>query len=291
MLSKLEFIKQNIKDKLYILQCPICQSNLNIVNNCLKCAKGHSFDISKKGIILLHRKYQKKTDEVYTKQLFLHRRQFIIAGFYAEIQDYIKNFIKALNKDQITVLDLGAGECTHLKQITDGENHVAFGIDLSYDAISLATDYISDGVIPICGDIYNLPYNNKVFDLIINFLSPISAVETLRVMKDEGFIIKVIPTSNYLIELRKELRLSEYEKEDDILSNLQKNFNIMDIKRIETLKTLNDITMKHLFYMTPMTSFKSIFDCHISNISISLDVVILKKKSTSFFSQSNSIKL
>ena len=80
---------------------------------------------------------------------------------------------------------------------------------MSYDAISLATDYLANDILPICCDLYNLPFTDNVFDIVLNFLSPINSKEVSRVLKDNGLIIKIVPTSEYLKELRNSLGRKE----------------------------------------------------------------------------------
>lgn len=278
MLTKKELLKQLIINKLNLLQCPICQSKMDIQNNSFVCNQKHLFDISKKGIVLLHRKYQKKLDEIYTKDLFLNRREFILNGFYTEVYNYINSVILEGTNKSFNILDLGSGECSHLKLIKCDKSYTAFGIDLAYDAISLATDYLYDNIIPICCDLYNLPFRKNTFDVILNFLSPINSIEVNRVLNPNGIIIKVIPTSNYLKELREQLNLCEYEKEDDVLANLYNQFSIVSVKRVETQKTLDDLTRRQLFHMTPMTNHFEYLKCDIDKITISLDIVVMRKK-------------
>ena len=265
-----------------ILRCPICMSELSYNNDSLICSKRHLFDISKKGTVLLHKKYQKKIDSIYTKELFENRRFFIKAGFYTEIYNYISDLIFG-NSNNPKILDLGSGECSHLQRIKNNRDITAIGIDLSYDAINLATDYLVDGILPICCDLFNLPFKNKVFDVVLNFLSPINSFEADRILKDDGIIIKVIPTKNYLKELRSYLGFQEYSKEVEILSNLQEHYSISSIERIENIKPLTEETVSSLFYMTPMTNhseniIKSINNANFDQITISLDIVLLRKK-------------
>lgn len=282
MKTKRELLFDLLDKNISILRCPICMSELSYNNGSLICSKRHLFDISKKGTVLLHKKYQKKIDSIYTKELFENRRFFIKAGFYTEIYNYISDLIFG-NSNNPKILDLGSGECSHLQRIKNNRDITAIGIDLSYDAINLATDYLVDGILPICCDLFNLPFKSKVFDVVLNFLSPINSFEADRILKDDGIIIKVIPTKNYLKELRSYLGFQEYSKEVEILSNLQEHYSIFSIERIENIKPLTEETVNSLFYMTPMTNhseniIKSINNANFDQITISLDIVLLRKK-------------
>ena len=280
MQGKKELIKNLLIKNIHLFRCPICESQLCLQENSLMCEHHHLFDISKKGVVLLHKKYQKKIDEIYTKNLFINRRLFINEEFYLEVHEYIKDIIFDVGNN-IQILDLGAGECSHLKKIKGNQTHSSIGIDLSYDAISLATDYLANDILPICCDLYNLPFTDNVFDIVLNFLSPINSKEVSRVLKDNGLIIKIVPTSEYLKELRNSLGLKEYQKEDEVLENLTEHYSIVSTKRIETEKTLSKTSLQHLFYMTPMTSHNNIDNIaclSFDKITISLNVIVLKKK-------------
>ena len=82
MQGKKELIKNLLIKNIHLFRCPICESQLCLQENSLMCEHHHLFDISKKGVVLLHKKYQKKIDEIYTKNLFINRRLFINEEFY-----------------------------------------------------------------------------------------------------------------------------------------------------------------------------------------------------------------
>ena len=83
--------------------------------------------------------------------------------------------------------------------------------------------------------------------------------------------------------MRSYLGFQEYSKEKEILSNLQEHYSIISIERIENIKLLTVDTVNSLFYMTPMTNhseniIKSINNTNFDQITISLDIVLLRKK-------------
>ncbi len=278
MLSKKMMAIKTLSKNINILQCPICSSKLNIgEKNCLICDNNHSFDIAKNGVILLHKKYKKVNDEIYTENLFLNRRKFINKGYYDELHLCINEILKNQFNKNFNLLDLGSGDCTHLNYIKlNYANNV--GIDLSYDAIKLATDYLNEDILPICADLYNLPFKNNSFDAVIDILSPINSLEINRILKDDGIIIKVIPGKKYLYELRKILGFDLYEKEEEIINNLSKNFNIIYQKHLINVKPINEQTCKELFSMTPLSNHKELDSLKLDFITIDLNVLVLNKK-------------
>lgn len=97
MQGKKELIKNLLIKNIHLFRCPICESQLCLQENSLMCEHHHLFDISKKGVVLLHKKYQKKIDEIYTKNLFINRRLFINEEFYLEVHEYIKYSLEEEN--------------------------------------------------------------------------------------------------------------------------------------------------------------------------------------------------
>ena len=166
------------------------------------------------------------------------------------------------------------------------ENFNVFAVDLYYNAIELASDYLKDNILAICADVYNLPFKNKSFDCIIDLLSPFNSIETKRVLKENGILIKIIPTKEYLKELRNVLCLNDYEKEEDIINNISKNFNILDKTNVSKCFELDEQTKKELINMTPLSNHLNISPIiyeKLNKITINLDILCCINKSNQNF--------
>lgn len=254
MKNKFEVCLENIENN-DILICPYCKSNLIVDNHSLKCNNNHNFTISKKGEIYLLNSSKYKHSSIYNRNLFLNRRNFINKNYYHDVYLEISNFINSLNKDLITILDLGSGEGTHMHKICDklNINYKLISIDYSKDAINLATDYNINNLC-IIGDINNLPFQDKSIDIIVDFLSPYNGDEIKRVLKDDGKLIKIVPGDNYLKELRDILDLDEYKKKDEVKNNMYKYFNIIKETEISNNYVVNEDDIDNLIKMSPLRS-------------------------------------
>ena len=183
-LKKIDYLKENvllISDKLV---CPVCNCDVEIINNSLKCENNHTFDFSNKGYFIFYRTSKIKNSKIYDTDLFMHRRKFINYGFYEELHNIISNIIN--QKDEsILILDLGCGEATHDKIILDklDNNSKIIGVDISKDGIKIASDYVNSNVIPVVLDLNNLPFKSETFDVIIDILSPSNEKEIKKVIK------------------------------------------------------------------------------------------------------------
>lgn len=272
--------KQTLVDFLTLndlLQCPICGKSFLVDQNQAKCESHHTFDISKNGYMTLLKARKLNIDKHYDKFLFDNRRNLIASGFFEPVENFIVHFINSnsIGVDKINILDLGSGEGTITKRIynkLDLDSNIVM-LDYSKTAIKLSTDYIKDNVCSIVADMSFLPIKSDSIEYIINFLSPITPVEAIRVLNSKGFIIKVIPTINYLKELRDIIK-KEYTPK--VESNLLKTFNIYDSKTISYSVKLTKETKEYLKNMTPL-----MFDCrdddiNLESVTVELKVLILK---------------
>ena len=150
----------------------------------------------------------------------------------------------------IGVFDSGVGGLTVLKTLTQAYPDVNFYF---------------------IGDVNNLPFTKKQFDVILDILSPYNEKEIKRLLKDDGLFIKVVPGVNYLKEVRDGLSMKEYET--NIL--LEKKFKVYDKIEISDTKEIDEINTKYLINMTPInTSTKKYIK--LNNITINLIIYVVK---------------
>ena len=277
-MKKIEYAINHLNDLNGIIICPYCKEDLFIRENSLVCVKNHTFNISKKGSVVLYKTSKLKKDKIYNTELFINRRNFINSGFYDEVHSKISEIINE-NKPNI-ILDMGSGEGTHDIKIIDNlkdKNIKVIGLDLSKEGIDLSNDFIEKKYIGIVGDLNQLPIKNKTVDLIINFLSPSNESEMARVLKKEGIIIKVTPKTEYLYELRKSLKIKSYENEDIIENNIKNKYDILKKYEIVNTYSLDKLLLNYLVKMTPLMNNINIIP-DIKTITIALNLYVLRIK-------------
>lgn len=198
-----------------------------------------------------------------------------------------------MSAEQIKILDAGCGEGSHLADIlkylhtnTKLEfDFTAAGIDISKEGIHIASREYSD-IIWCVADLAKIPFIDKQFDIILNILSPSNYSGFSRVLSDKGILIKVVPGSNYL----KELRDIFYDKTDKqtysnekVIKHFENNFHILDIEQIEYSAEVTKANFQHLINMTPlswgttMENMKKALSMDISSITVDLNILIGKK--------------
>jgi 23S rRNA (guanine745-N1)-methyltransferase len=273
MKKKYELSYDFLRKNLSILKCPICSSKLELKEHYCECQSGHSFDIHKKGYICMLKNSNFKISKIYNADLFKNRRKFIKNNVYIEMY---KNIIKIINdrykSRNINILDLGCGEGIHSYNILkELDNYKYFGTDYSKVAINMATDYISENRFYFVGDVNNLPINDNSIDVVLDILSPYSEQEVRRILKRDGIFIKVAPGRNYLKELRKSLKIKDYE-ENDLITKKFKNINVIEI---DNKYKIDEKMKNNLIAMTPIKSEVKNSFIEYDEITINLKIYVV----------------
>lgn len=194
MLKKIERGAMFIQTQSDLFRCPTCHQMMHAQEKALVCLEGHRFDVSKKGT-LYFLNHQVKTD--YDREMFEHRRKLIVHGMYQPLVDLLQPFCQNQR-----ILDVGCGEGSFLQQLNEQATILpSVGFDISKEGIYLASDY-GENVFWCVADLTNLPFQEDRFTTILNIFSPSNYQEFQRVLVDGGQLIKVVPRSGYLKELR-----------------------------------------------------------------------------------------
>ena len=231
--------------KIELLRCPVCGTAFSHCGASLRCKTGHTFDPSKKGSVNFA---PNAAVSRYDAALFSARRRILEAGFYDAVIEAIRSEMPAKGG---TVLDAGCGDGTFTKAL-QGETTV--GIDLSKDAIRLAA---SGGgpVLWMVGDLSRLPIQCDSVDVVLNLFSPANYAEFARVLRTDGVLLKLVPQSGYLSEIRAllggRLRHETYSNEA-VVSHLSERFCVKRRVRITHTFPLTPEQAADFLRMTPL---------------------------------------
>ncbi len=276
-MSKKELIIELLKKYSDNFICPHCKKNLKIVDTSFTCENNHCFDINKKGYLCLTSLSSLPNSTIYTKELFVSRRSVINNGIYNSIHVEIIDLIRKYISIPTSILDIGSGESSHLNKICEKLSlEFKCAIDLAKDAIELSSDYVYNDIISLVADVENIPLVDNSIDVILDFLSPGSKKECKRILKENGIIIKVLPTANYLKEIRRELGHKEYDNEKLVEDNLKKNNTILETKKLEYTMPINKELSNDIVKMTPLTHNFETSKLNIKEITISLKILVLR---------------
>lgn len=281
-----EIIRENQKR----FRCPICSGDMTIKGfYSLVCGSNHSFDISRKGYLNM---LTSPCNIVYPKELFEARHKVCEEGFYDQLIDEIINTIekykKSQDKKELTILDAGCGEGSHLyrmsQRIKEDLKYNLFGVDISKEGINIASNNSSD-VIWTVADLTRLPFQNRSFDVVLNILSPANYLEFDRILDDEGIIIKIVPGQLYLQELRQAIYKNKKYSNDKVVDYFTSKLEVVHVENISYKFSIDDELLPILIKMTPLTWGENVegrdnlSKLDVSAITVDLTILVGKKKS------------
>ena len=230
--------------------CPNCKKKLQKINNSYKCENNHSFDISKQGYVNLLLNTSNSGDN---KEMINSRHTFLEKGYYNQLLNEIINIIKNINVNNI--LDIGCGEGYYDRGIKNNLDVNMTGIDISKEACLKASKLSKDINYVVCSS-NDLPFSDNEFDLLINIFAPHSEEEFTRV--SNNYILKVIPNTNHLLELKQLLYENVFLKEEKTLDF--KMFKEVERKEVKYKIIVDDLY--ELFKMTPYY-YKTKYDMQV----------------------------
>lgn len=267
-------------------QCPLCKKTL-LMNDSgsFVCENRHCFDVSSKGYVNF---LTKNIETKYSKELFKFRRAVFEDAFYDNILGNIIDIITkyTISKPNICVLDVGCGEGYYVLKISEHFRNRAniAALDLSKDAIMIAASGGND-VMWTIADLTNIPLKDNLADIILNIFTPAKYTEFIRVLADDGIVIKVVPGEKYLCELRhkalSQLKNKEYSNKQ-VADYFEEYFNVIERRHILNTFPISKDQLNNFIKMTPMMFGVNIDELNIDDIkdiTIDVDIIIGSKKS------------
>ncbi|WP_430308981.1 putative RNA methyltransferase [Rummeliibacillus pycnus] len=282
-MSKKEASANYMRKQQAIFACPVCHEEMTVTEQCVvTCKNRHTFDIAKQGYVnfMTH-----PATSMYGKDLFDARKEIIESGIYAPMHENVVELLKTFGQN-LTILDTGCGEGSHLamikKQFEEITTNiiVGAGIDIAKEGIIAAGRNYED-LIWCVGDLAKSPFQESSFDVILNILSPANYSEFERLLKPNGVVVKVVPQSGYLRQLR-ELFYADSDKEsysnDRTVERFKEHFSDVEVKRITQTVTIAPEMVSMLIYMTPMGWHQTADTSsnQVEEITIDLDILIGK---------------
>ena len=276
MLKKIERGTMFIQTQSDLFRCPTCHQMMHAQEKALVCLEGHRFDVSKKGT-LYFLNHQIKTD--YDREMFEHRRKLIVHGMYQPLLDLLQPFCQNQR-----ILDVGCGEGSFLQQLNEQATLLpSVGFDISKEGIYLASDY-GENVFWCVADLTNLPFHEDRFTTILNIFSPSNYQEFQRVLVDGGQLIKVVPRSGYLKELRAAFYPEDEKKQhysnQAVVEKFQETFRESERQTLTYVFDIPESCQLSLLEMSPlewgvsMEIKETLQKKPLKRITIDLDILI-----------------
>ena len=243
--KKIDYSREFLQEQLHLFQCPKCQSQfIEVSGNSIICQNRHQYDLSKKGTIHFPNHHLSSD---YDKEMLLSRRKMIQQGIYKQLEEKIVLLLNELPKEAVAV-DMGCGEGSFVQRLKEQttSQKIFSGFDLSKDGVQLASDFSEQGFFFI-GDVTAMPFQDESIDCLLNIFSPSHYEEMLRVLKPGAIMIKVIPESHYLKEMRELFYHDNPEKQEYSNENVYEKFK-KDVQLISEERLTYQFPVVHKDY-------------------------------------------
>lgn len=263
--------------------CPVCKSLLFDDGKKYSCENNHSFDKAKQGYVnLLMSQQSNKKRHGDDKLMVQSRRDFLNNGYYSLLCDELSLQINSLQKENGVLVDVGCGEGYYTRRVKDSCNlKNVFGIDISKNALQYASNFNKDISFAVASA-FSLPFQNESIDIILNVFAPCAYEDFFRILKNDGYLVKVIPLSEHLWELKQVLYEKPYKNKPEI-----KNAELFELVSEKELKyeisldnkddIFNLFTMTPYYYKTSKTDADKLLNLEKLKTTVHFAIEIYKK--------------
>ncbi|MBQ9545356.1 MAG: methyltransferase domain-containing protein [Clostridia bacterium] len=175
------------------------------------------------------------------------RTRFLNSGHYEPLADAL---CKAIPDNTSAVLDAGCGEGYYTQKIR-AANPVSsvYGTDVSKNAVKSACRRTKN-VFWSVSSVNDLPFFDESFDVLMCVFSPLAKNEYLRVLKNNGTFLTVIPLEEHLWELKSALYDKPYPNKP--FDTALDGFEFLDLTKIVyEFEVKGNQAVRDLFGMTP----------------------------------------
>jgi 23S rRNA (guanine745-N1)-methyltransferase len=186
-----------------MLLCPVRDCHLALVREGrrLLCARGHSFDVARRGYINLLQPQERKSKQPGdTVAAVAGRRRLHDLGVTAPLLRAIAEVLVASPRD--TVLDAGCGDGFYLGTLARQAGFGAHGVDISIPAIDAAARRYPECEWVVANADRFVPYADRSFTIVLSITARMNGSEFRRVLRRDGRLLVAIPAPDDLIELR-----------------------------------------------------------------------------------------
>ncbi len=227
-----------------MLLCPKCKEALILQDKSYRCVNGHCYDVAKQGYahLLIHK--QKASGD--NKEMVRARSAFLESGYYACLRNALLDIIAGLSPK--VMVDAGCGEGYYTSVLSD-ENREVFAFDMSKYAVMKCAKR-NNHLHCFIASVFDLPLRSQSVDLVLSVFAPFAHKEFARILKKDGYVIKVEPGEHHLYELKKQLYADVIENEEAAI--LYDEFTLVKEWVIEDqITVIGKEMIEALFQMTP----------------------------------------
>ena len=259
------------------LRCVTCGCGLGLDGDALRCERGHTFNINRKGFVNL---LSRQAEGCYDATLFEARGRVLASGCYDPVAEAV---CRAVPEDARRVLDAGCGEGWYLNRLLTARPELSgMGLDISRDAIHRATGHPCSALW-VVGDLRSLPIADRGCDAVLDVLTPAGYGEFRRVLSPEGVLVKVYPGHEYLRQLRQAAGMPLYE-EGKVEAFLREKCHVLSQERVTVTQPVSPALWADFVRMTPLLQDASpeekqrVADCPMGAVTVDLYVTCARPR-------------
>ena len=224
-----------------MLVCPVrnCRLPLQRDDRRLVCARGHSFDVARRGYInLLQPQDRRSREPGDTVEAIAARRRIHDRGVTAPLLGAIAELLSPTASD--IVLDAGCGEGSYLGTLAGNFGFSGHGVDISVPAIEAASRRYPGCEWVVANADRFVPYADRSFSIVMSITARMNPHEFRRVLRDDGRLLIALPAPDDLIELRGAGR----DRTVRTIAEFASGFELATRRRLTTTADLDDAAVQ-----------------------------------------------
>ncbi len=234
--------------------CPVCGKALRPDAGSYRCENRHCFDRAKSGYVNLLPPSPAAKRHGDDRRMVQARTQFLSRGYYAHLMQAVAALCAELTGSAPVIVDAGCGEGAYTKHVYDvltaqGKTPQIAGIDISTDALRHAAKLLPEAGF-CAASTAHMPLADACADLILNIFSPFMAAEFRRVLREGGYLVRVVPMARHLWELKAAVYDTPYENPP--VDDAAEGFLPVSARQLQgTIELPTNEDVQNLFLMTP----------------------------------------
>lgn len=184
----------------------MCEQQLVASDGALRCARRHAFDVARQGYVNLLSGHRVPAHSD-TPEMLRARDEFLRAGHYEPVVRLLTSRVPPVD-DGALVLDAGVGTGQYLRAVLGRlPGAVGLAADVSKHAVRYAVrgERRTGGM--VCDLWHGLPLRSGTVSVLLSVFAPRNGAEFRRVLRADGTLLVVTPTSRHLAELVSALEL------------------------------------------------------------------------------------
>jgi len=169
-----------------------------------RCARGHSFDVSRRGYVNLLQPNDKRSKSPGdAREAVEARARLEDADHTDHVADAVVATVAELGRSRpATALDVGACTGRLLARVAEAASLEAWALDLSTPAVDHGARRRPELAWIVANADRGLPFGDGAFGLVLSSAGPKNPPEFRRVLAPGGRLVLVVPGADDLVELR-----------------------------------------------------------------------------------------